>query len=126
MIVPTSVSSRFKTRPVTPSPKSSISLYIASARPSTLATPSPISRTTPTFCLVTAVFTPAICCSISCNKLLIGLVQTRDSKALLQRRQPGLNAAVVNIAPYADPDATDQSRVLLETDAQPPPVCPGQ
>jgi len=47
----------FRTEPL---PKSSISLYIASARPSTLATPSPISRTTPTFCFITEVFTPAI------------------------------------------------------------------
>src|ERR1017187_6477981 len=71
MIAPTSVSSRLSARPVTPLPKSSISLSIASVRPSILATPSEHSRTTPTFCLLTDVLTPAICASISCNKLLI-------------------------------------------------------
>ena len=54
-----------------PLPRSSISLSIASVRPSILATPSPISRMTPTFCLAAAVFAPAICASISCNRLLI-------------------------------------------------------
>ena len=51
-----------------PLPRSIISLSIASVRPSILATPSPISRMTPTFCLAAAVFAPAICASISCSR----------------------------------------------------------
>ena len=57
--------------PVMPSPKSSISFNIASVRPSIFATPSPISRTMPTFCFAVAVFAPVIWASISCNRLLI-------------------------------------------------------
>ena len=56
MITPTSVSSRFSARPVMPWPKSSISFSMTSPRPSTLATPSPISRMTPTVCLAVAAF----------------------------------------------------------------------
>src|SRR6267142_799283 len=71
MIAPTSVSSRFSARPVIPFPKSSISFNIAPVRPSIFSTPSPISRTVPTFCLAVSVLTPAIWASISCNKVLI-------------------------------------------------------
>src|SRR5580765_3904387 len=79
MIAPTSVSSRLSARPMTPLPKSNISLAIASVSPSIFATPSEHSRTTPTFCLLTCVFTPAICASISCNRLLISEFQCRFS-----------------------------------------------
>ncbi len=70
-MAPTSVSSRFNASPTTPLPKSSISFSMASVRPSIFATPSPISRTTPTFWRATEVLMPEICASISCSKLLI-------------------------------------------------------
>src|SRR6266436_3145069 len=54
MITPTSVSSRLSASPVMPWPRSIISFNIASARPSIRATPSPISRITPTFCVAAA------------------------------------------------------------------------
>ena len=56
MMTPTSVSSRFNARPVMPLPKSSISFSMTSARPSTLAAPSPISRMTPTVFFPAAAF----------------------------------------------------------------------
>ena len=59
-----------------PLPKSSISLSMTSASPSTLATPSPISRMTPTFCLAVAVLAPAICASISCTRSAISSLLT--------------------------------------------------
>src|SRR6266568_5057995 len=106
MNAPTSVSSRFNARPTTPLPKSSISLSIASAKPSILATPSPISRTVPTFCLTVVVLTPEIWASISCNKLLI------KSKAFFERRQPGLDAAIIDVAADFQAQTTDERRVL--------------
>src|ERR1017187_2266784 len=131
MIAPTSVSSRFNARPVTPLPKSSISLSIASVRPSILATPSPISRTTPTFCFAVAAFAPVIWASISCSRLLINFSLGRAaccqpknwdgdtpslpcSKTLRQRVQTRLNAAVINVAADLDAQAADQRRIPVE------------
>src|SRR6266576_2510865 len=114
MMAPTSVSSRLSARPVTPLPKSSISLSIASVRPSILATPSPISRTLPTFCLATDVFTPAIWASISCNRVLI-----RVSKSVRQLSQPRADAAVVNVAAHLHAQTADQTLVLGKRNSQP-------
>ena len=114
-----------------PLPKSSISLSIASVRPSILATPSPISRTTPTFCLAGVVLTPAICASISCSRSahmvspqtsIVGhrirsgsrLNHARDLKSFPPRRQAALHAAVINIAAHLDAHAADQRRILGE------------
>src|SRR5438105_1007178 len=122
MMAPTSVSSRFSASPVTPLPKSSISLSMASVRPSILATPSPISRTAPTFCLATEVFTPAIRDSISCSKLLIKFVGPRamglGSETLRQFRQPRADAAVINVAADLHAQAPDQLRGLREGEIQ--------
>src|ERR1041385_8464881 len=70
-MAPTSVSSRFNARPNTPFGNSIISLSITSLNPSMRATPSPVSRTTPTLLLVADVFSPAIFVSISSRMLLI-------------------------------------------------------
>src|SRR6267154_721091 len=121
MMAPTSVSSRFSARPVMPLPKSNISLSMASVSPSILATPSPISRTVPTFCLAVAVFTPAICASISCNNVLI-----KFSKTFLQCRQPCLHAAVIDIAAYLNAQPANQSGILGERKIQTPPIQTGQ
>src|SRR5215510_10900943 len=118
MIAPTSVSSKFKARPVTPLPKSSISLSIASVRPSIFATPSPISRTIPTFCFAAVVLTPAICVSISCNKVLIFLRYVRESKAFLKRGQAGLDAAIIDVAADFYPHPTDESAILAKRKIQ--------
>src|SRR6185312_10091245 len=138
MMEPTSVSSRLSARPTTPLPKSSISFSIASVRPSILATPSEISRTTPTFCLAVVVLTPAICASISCNMLIKTFVRSGVSaerrkfyfsgalpsrrynqlKTLNQPVQPRLHAPVINIAAHLDPQAAQQRRVLRERNAQ--------
>src|SRR5262245_37882236 len=119
MITPTSVSSRFSTKPVTPLPKSIISLSMASVRPSSLATPSPSSRMMPTFCLAAAVFAPAICASISCNRSAIYYLA---SKTLLQRRQPGAHAPVIHIAAHLDAHPADQRRALGEDSHESRPV----
>ena len=97
-----------------PWPKSSISLSIASVRPSILATPSPISRMTPTFCLAAAVLAPAICASISCSRSAIG-PHLDASKTVLQRRQPGPHAAVIDIAAHLDAHPADQRRAARRT-----------
>src|SRR5262249_57289530 len=68
---PTSVSSRFNARPNTPFGNSIISLSMTSLKPSIRATPSPVSRTTPTLLLVVAVFSPSIFVSISSSMLLM-------------------------------------------------------
>src|SRR5438552_260471 len=112
-MAPTSVSSRLSARPVTPLPKSSISLSMASVRPSILATPSPISRTLPTFCRATEVFTPAIWASISCNRVLI-----RVSKSVRQLSQPRADAAVVNVAAHLHAQTADQILVLSKGNSQ--------
>src|SRR5688572_33344150 len=116
MIAPTSVSSRFSARPVTPLPKSSISLSIASVRPSILATPSETSRTVPTFCFETDVFTPAICASISWRIELIVLSELRNHfrvlKSFGQGGQSRLHTAVKNITAHLDAQSADQGRVL--------------
>ena len=83
-MTPTSVSWRLSARPVMPLPKSSISFSMTSPRPSTLATPSPISRMTPMFCLTAVAFAPAICASMSC----IRLAMTRSSVLSLQSSVP--------------------------------------
>src|SRR5438552_4071056 len=112
-MAPTSVSSRLSARPVTPLPKSSISLSIASVRPSILATPSPISRTLPTFCLATEVFTPAIWVSISRNRVLI-----KVSKSVRQLSQSRADAAVVNVAAHLHAQTADQILILGEKNRQ--------
>src|SRR3569833_1914750 len=142
MMAPTSVSSRLSARPTTPLPKSSISFSIASVRPSILATPSEISRTTPTFCLAAVVLTPAICASISSNILITIFIRSGSSvesrtkyhftgalpsrryqlKTFHQTFQPRLHAAIVNITANLDPQTTQQRRVLRERKIQPQPI----
>src|SRR5271170_5887312 len=130
MIAPTSVSSRLSARPVTPLPKSSISLSIVSVRPSIFATPSPISRTTPTFCFAVAAFAPLICASISCNRLLIFFICHRVTgntgeiipvplrlKTLFQFFQTHFYAAVVKVAADLNPQTADERRILAERNA---------
>src|SRR5215470_6340877 len=70
-MAPTSVSSRFNARPNTPFGNSIISFSITSLSPSIRATPSPVSRTTPTLLLVVDVFSPSIFVSISSSMLLM-------------------------------------------------------
>src|SRR6185503_16597916 len=122
MIAPTSVSSRLRARPVTPLPKSSISLSIASARPSILATPSEHSRTVPTFCFVTDVLTPAIWASISWRRLLISnyrfVRRFKKSHLLGQLVQPRPHAAVKHIAAHLHADSANQLRVDGELHVQ--------
>src|SRR4030095_12264409 len=72
-IAPTSVSSRLSARPYTPFGNSIISLSITSLRPSTRATPSPVSRTMPTLLLVVDVFSSSIFDSISSSMVLMVL-----------------------------------------------------
>src|SRR5690348_15112095 len=125
MIAPTSVSSRFNARPVTPCPKSSISLSLARVRPSTLATPSPISRTVPTFCFSVAVLTPAIWDSISCSRVAINVQVNRfndELKTLLEGSQPGLDAAIIDVATHLHAHASDERRILCERHVQSSPV----
>src|ERR1043166_4498657 len=122
MIAPTSVSSRFNARPVTPCPKSSISFSLARVRPSTLATPAPISRTVPTFCFSVAVLTAAIWDSISCSKLAINFQVNGfndNSKALLEGSQASFHTAVIDVAAHLDAHASDERRILRERDFQP-------
>src|SRR5215218_3576268 len=114
MMTLTSFSSRFNARPVMPWPKSSISLSMTSARPSTLATPSPISRMMPTLRLPAATLAPKICASISCTKSAIGHLTAEQLKIRLERRQPGPHAVVIHVAADFDPHAADERRVLGE------------
>ncbi len=109
---------------MTPSPKSSISFSMASERPSILATPSPISRTVPTFCLVTPVFSPEIWASMSCNNVLMCL--NYSLQTFLQRLQASLDGAVVNVASHLDPHPAQQGRILRERKTQTRPVVSGQ
>src|SRR5262245_30343133 len=118
MTTPTSVSSRLRARPVMPWPRSIISLSMASARPSILATPSPISRITPTVFLAVAALAPAICSSISRSRLLIG----PSAEALLQLGQRAPHAAVVDVAGDLHPHPGDEGGVLLERGRHPRPV----
>ena len=71
-----------------PWPKSSISLSIASARPSTLATPSPISRMTPTVCLAAAALAPAICASISWTRSAMVVPHSSGAHRAVPRARP--------------------------------------
>src|SRR5437773_6082970 len=136
MMAPTSVYSRLSARPVPPLPKSSISLSMASVRPSIFATPSPISRTMPTFCFITDVFTPVIWASISCSRLLINVQVVGDgleatgpapmaarpspnSKFVRQLRQAPADTPVVNVAPHLHAQTADQTRVQGEGNTQP-------
>src|SRR5262245_22015647 len=118
MTTPTSVSSRLRARPVMPWPRSIISFSMASARPSMRATPSPISRITPTLCFAVAALAPAICSSISRSRLLIGT----SAEALLQRGQRRPHAAVVDVAPDLDAHPRDERGVLLERSLDSRPV----
>src|SRR5262245_22676364 len=104
-----------------PRPKSSISLSITSARPSIRATPSPISRMTPTLCLRLADLAIAICASISCTRSIMG-GRCLSSQARRERVQPGPHTTVVDVATDLDPHAGDEARVALEGGFQPGPV----
>ena len=97
-----------------PWPKSSISLSMTSASPSTLATPSPISRMMPTLCLAAAALAPAICASISCTRSAIASSPPRTSQPCLERRQAGPHAVVVHIAADPDPHPADERGILGE------------
>src|SRR5215468_10689133 len=115
-----------------PCPRSSISLSIASVRPSTLATPSPTSRMMPTFCLLDVPLASLICASISCNRSVIfpsprstgpqDRKAHRDllrSKLSLQRLQTLAHAPVIDITAYPDPHSSDQCRAERERSAYP-------
>src|SRR5258708_2482273 len=93
---------------------------MASERPSTFATPSPISRTAPTFWRVTLVLIPEIRLSIPSNNVLIFL------ETLLQGGQARLHAAVINIAAHLNSEASQQGRVFRESKAQAPAVTLGK
>src|SRR5262249_8046315 len=111
-------------------------LSIASLRPSTLATPSPTSRMTPTFCLAAVTFAPVICASISCKRSAIcpfvsiqelstcnGLGARKFlSKTLLQRLQTSSHAAVMNIAADLDAHSSDQRRIEHKRGAYARPI----
>src|SRR5438309_2203631 len=84
---------------------------MASVRPSILATPSPSSRMLPTFCLAAAVLAPAICASISINRLLMA---PRFLETLFERCQPSLHAAVIHVAAHLDAHPGDQRRAVGE------------
>src|SRR3954469_5766718 len=124
MIAPTSGSSRFSARPVTPAPKSSISFSITSPSPSIRATPSPISRIVPTVCFAVAAFALLIWDSISNTRFDMSFTSHAVRKAgpapacLLEPRcqsvQPGAHAAVVDVAADLDSDAADQAGILRE------------
>src|SRR5688572_299407 len=114
MITPTSVSSRLSARPVTPCPRSSISLTMTSARPSTRATPSPISRMTPTVCRVTPLLAAAISASMSASRLDMNAYLIPRSQPRLDRVETPAHGVVVDMA--ADPHAqsANQAGVLAE------------
>ncbi len=83
-----------------PWPKSSISLSITSLRPSTLATPSPISRMTPTFCSGRGRFRAGdlrFDFLYQVSHVVLSLT-VRHSQARFERGQPGSHAAVVHVA----------------------------
>src|SRR4030095_15776440 len=111
MMAPTSVSSRLSAMPMTPSPKSSISLSIASVRPSILATPSEISRTVPMFCLAAEVMALLIWASISWRIELISFSNYGDQyllKSFDERIQTRLHTAVIHVAAHRHAHAADQ------------------
>src|SRR5690349_18330779 len=116
MMTPTSVSSRLSASPVMPCPRSSISFNITLPRPSTRATPSPISRITPTLRRTAAVFAPAISVSRSWIRLDMMTSGARSARpeARLERGQAALDAAVVDRAADGDPHAADERRILDE------------
>src|SRR5262249_43820271 len=118
---PTSFWSRFSARPVIPWPRSIISFSIASVRPSIRATPSPISRMTPTFCLAVVAFTPAISASISIKRSAIYFPHLRTAKiqSVFHSGQPGPHTIVINITAGFDPHAADQRGALRERDPDP-------
>ena len=101
-----------------PCPKSSISFSITSPSPSTRATPSPISRMTPTVCLAAAALAPAICASISWTRSAMVSYLTLTEPASIAR-QPGAHAAVEHVAADADPHAADERGILAERRLQP-------
>src|SRR5262245_40511120 len=104
-----------------PWPRSIISLSIASVRPSIRATPSAISRMTPTFCLTVVALAPAISTSISVKRSAICYSPSNnclDSKASFESGQSGPDAGVINVTAHFDAHASNQRRVLRERDAQ--------
>src|SRR5689334_21109450 len=96
---------------------------MTSERPSTLAAPSPISRTTPTFERVTAVLIPAICDSSSWRMLLIALVKVGSGKkkgeasgeeSAAQVVEAGFDAAVPDGGSNLDAHTADEIRTQNE------------
>src|SRR5262249_28437592 len=87
-------------------------------RPSILATPSPISRTTPTFCFAAPTLAPVIWASISCRRLLISGNGVCRLKTLFEGGKASLDAAVIDIAADFDPQAAEQGVVLGKRDIQ--------
>ena len=79
-----------------------------SLRPSMRATPSPVSRTTPTLLLVVEVFSPAIFVSISSSMLLMIFVRL---KLLLQALEAIADAAVPDVAAHADAHSAEKRRI---------------
>src|SRR6516225_3464748 len=108
MIAPTSVSSRFSARPNTPPGNSIISFSITSLRPSIFATPSPISRTVPTFDFVVVVFRLEICDSISCRSELINGRRARGSNRGGEAVQAVVDTSIPDIAAELDAQAANQ------------------
>src|SRR5687768_14953790 len=104
---------------MTPLPKSSISLSLARARPSILATPSPISRTVPTFSFSVAALSPVMRASISCNTVVISFF---SSKSRCKPGEAAANAAVIHVAADFDAQPADERRVLRERNPQTRPV----
>src|SRR5437879_6804570 len=85
---------------------------MTSLNPSIRATPSPVSRTTPTLLLVVDVFSPAIFVSISSRILLmiVDLVVVDLSKLFLQTFQSIAHTAVPNVAAHPNAYSTEKLR----------------
>ena len=84
--------------------------------PSTLATPSPISRMTPTLCLAAAAFGARDLGFDFLDQVSHSVISrsAERSQTGLERRQPGAHAAVVDIAADLDTHAADERGVLRE------------
>ena len=98
-----------------PWPKSSISLSMASASPSILATPSPISRMMPTFCFGGRRFCARDLGFDFLQQVSHGSphsrgIHSRASRAASLRA----HAAVIDVAPDLDAHSADEGGVLLE------------
>src|ERR1700761_4463892 len=95
-------------------------------RPSILATPSPTSRTTPTFDVVVLVLSPLIWVSSSCRMLLMRKVGLGESKGGrlgvgelgFEAIQALTHGTVDDVAADFDPQPAEQFRRDLEFRAQ--------